>query len=68
MVIGFNPNSYTVAESDGDFNLEITFLTGSFGLAPISVLLSLATTDGTALGERELRRFSLGNNNSLNYW
>lgn len=48
---GFNPVSYSEAESVGSVNLGVAFLEGSFGNAPISVQLSLNTASGTAQGE-----------------
>ena len=53
---GFNPDSYSEAESAGSVNLGVSFLEGNFGSAPISVQLSLNTASGTAQGEYLLIR------------
>ena len=53
VVLGFSPDSYTVAESAGAVNIGVAFLVGSFGTALISVQLSLSTVDGTANGNTD---------------
>ena len=49
ITIGFNPATYTVAESDGSVNVTVNILNGTLA-RNVHVLLMTALTDGTATG------------------
>ena len=49
IVIGFNPATYTVAESAGSVNVTVNILNGTLA-RDVHVLLMTALTNGTATG------------------
>ena len=49
ITIGFNPSTYTVAESSGSVNVTVNILNGTLA-RDVHVLLMTALTDGTATG------------------
>ena len=49
ITIGFNPATYTVAESAGSVNVTVNILNGTLDRG-VHVLLITALTDGTATG------------------
>ena len=49
ITIGFNPATYTVAESAGSVNVTVNILNGTLA-RDVCVLLMTALTDGTATG------------------
>ena len=49
ITIGFNPASYTVAESAGSVNVTVNILNGTL-TRDVRVFLMTALTDGTATG------------------
>ena len=49
ITIGFNPATYTVAESAGSVNITVNILNGTLA-RDVRVLLMIALTDGTARG------------------
>ena len=49
IAIGFNPATYTVAESAGSVNITVNILNGTLA-RDVQVLLMIALADGTATG------------------
>ena len=49
ITIGFNPATYTAAESAGSVNVTVNILNGTLA-RDVHVLLMTALTDGTATG------------------
>ena len=49
ITIGFNPATYSVAESSGSVNVTVNILNGTLA-RDVQVLLMTALTDGTATG------------------
>ena len=49
ITVGFNPASYSVAESAGNVNVTVNILNGTLA-RHVHVLLITALTDGTATG------------------
>ena len=58
ITIGFNPATYTVAESAGSVNVTVNILNGTLA-RDVRVLLMTALTDGTATGIEFLKSDTL---------